>query len=323
MNEPEISIVLPIFDEAGSIEMLYQRLVVAAEKVGLEYEIVFVDDGSRDASWATITRLHQTDSRVRALRFTRNFGHQKALFAGICVARGNAIISLDADLQHPPELISELVAKWQQGFRVVNTVRIDSAKIGMRKRLMSRAFYKIFSVTTGSDLGPGMADYRLLDRAVVNELKRFHEPHLFLRGLVQWMGYPSTVVRFHGAPRSSGASKYSWRRMFRFAITGMTSFSVMPLRISILIGFITSALAFAELTYVLVIALVYEATVPGWASMTGIVSLLIGVLFVVLGVIGEYVGRIFETVRNRPAFLISESLDAGTSHGSPADNDER
>ena len=239
------------------------------------------------------------------------------------MARGNAIISLDADLQHPPESISELVAKWQQGFRVVNTVRIDSAKIGMRKRLMSRAFYKIFSVTTGSDLGPGMADYRLLDRAVVNELKRFHEPHLFLRGLVQWMGYPSTVVRFHGAPRSSGASKYSWRRMFRFAITGMTSFSVMPLRISILIGFITSALAFAELTYVLVIALVYEATVPGWASMTGIVSLLIGVLFMVLGVIGEYVGRIFETVRNRPAFLISESLDAGTSHGSPADSDER
>ncbi len=116
------------------------------------------------------------------------------------MARGNAIISLDADLQHPPELISELVAKWQQGFRVVNTIRIDSGQIGMRKRLMSRAFYKIFSVMTGSDLGPGMADYRLLDRAVVHELKRFHEPHLFLRGLIQWMGYPSTVVRFHGAP---------------------------------------------------------------------------------------------------------------------------
>ncbi|MFQ5743844.1 MAG: glycosyltransferase family 2 protein [Acidobacteriota bacterium] len=308
MANPDLSFVVPVLDEEDSLATLCQRLLAAAESVDLTCEVIFVDDGSSDGSWAAIERLHAADDRVQALRLSRNFGHQNALWAGLSFSRGQAVVSLDADLQHPPELVPELVSRWKSGDKVVNTVRVDSGRQGLAKRATSRAFYAVFSFLTGSTLRAGMADYRLLDRTVVNELKRFHEPELFLRGLIQWMSFPSSTVEFRAPARSSGDTKYSWRRMARLAAAGLTSFSVLPLRLSIVIGFITALLAFAELVYVLLMALVYKVTVPGWASMTGILSLLIGILFVVLGVIGEYVGRTFEAVRYRPLFLVREYL---------------
>lgn len=323
MPEPDIGFVIPLLDEAATIPELYERLIAAADSVGLECELVFVDDGSSDAGWNSIEELHRADSRVRGIRFSRNFGHQNALFAGLSVARGKAVISLDADLQHPPELVPELIEKWRDGFKVVNTLRLETEREGILKRATSWIFYRLFSLLSGSDLRAGMADFRLLDRIVVDELVRFREPELFLRGLIQWMGFPSTTIEFRAPSRASGATKYSWRRMMRLAGAGLTSFSVLPLRVSVLIGFITAGLAFAELIYVLVMALVYQQTVPGWASMTGIVSFLIGVLFVVLGVVGEYVGRTFEAVRARPLFLVAETLGTERPDRAPASREDR
>ena len=323
MLQPDISFVIPLLDEAGTLSELYRRLLAAIESTALECEFVFVDDGSNDESWGTIEDFHRADPRARGLRLSRNFGHQNALFAGLCAARGRAVISLDADLQHPPELVPQLIQEWRHGFKVVNTLRLETEREGILKRTTSRIFYRIFSLLSGSDLRAGMADFRLLDRIVVDELVRFREPQLFLRGLIQWMGFPSTTIEFHAPERTSGSTKYSWRRMMRLAGAGLTSFSVLPLRVSVLIGFVTAGLAFAELVYILVMALAYQQTVPGWASMTGVVSFLIGVLFVVLGVVGEYVGRTFEAARGRPAFLVAEMLGTERPIRAPASDEDR
>ena len=309
---PQLSFVVPALDEEASIPIVYERLVSAAESLGMPFEILFVDDGSSDGTWGLIEDLHESDSRVGGLRLSRNFGHQHALLAGIEAARGDAVITLDADLQHPPELIETLVREWQSGSMIVHTLRESTEREGLLKRLSSSAFYRLFTFLSGSKIEPGMADFRLLDRDVVRELRRFHEPHVFLRGLIQWIGFPSTTVRFRAPERAGGGSRYTWRKMVSLALTGVTAFSVVPLRFAIFLGFATALLAAAELAYVLVVALVFQTTVPGWASMTGIVSLLIGMLFVVLGVIGEYVGRIFEAVKARPAYVVQERVGEAT-----------
>jgi len=308
MKNPDVSVVIPALNEEGSLADLYARVAAAVED--LDYEIVFIDDGSTDATWARIEQLHHVNPRVRAVRFGRNFGHQHALMAGLQAARGRAVITMDADLQHPPEVIPDLLDRWRGGAMVVHTVRAGTQDEGVAKRMTSRAFYTLFHWSTGSGLQQGMADFRLLDRAVVDQLLRFREPKPFLRGLIHWMGFPAATVTFEAPARRSGETKYSWRRMVSFAASGMTSFSIVPLRVSIVVGFATAALAFAELLYVVYMALLTDQTVPGWASMTGVVSLLIGILFIVLGVIGEYVGRIFEAVQARPLYLVVDSLDS-------------
>lgn len=305
---PELSIVIPALNEEGNIRKLYALLKSSLSTVGLSWEVIFADDGSTDETWDVIQDLHATDESVKGVRLSRNFGHQYALFAGMCSASGKAVISMDADLQHPPEVIPELVKKWQEGYKIVNTVRQDPDDYSLSKRLLGRGFYWIFSLLSGVKLEYGMADFRLLDRQVVNEILQFREEGLFLRGLVKWVGYKDTSVSFHSADRYSGATKYSFGRMLKFGWRGVSSFSLVPLRLGIALGVLTSGASFFVLADALYQKMVSGTAVPGWASTVGVISLLFGILFIFLGVLGEYIGRILEQVRERPLFIIADDI---------------
>ena len=310
-----LSVVVPVCNEETNIDPLYRELDVALSPLGYRWEIVFVDDGSDDGSWAAITALHESDPRVKGIRFSRNFGHQHALFAGLAYARGNGVIQLDADLQHPPSLIPALVDEWKRGSLVVNTVRSDPSSIPLWKRVTSRLFYRVFSFLSGVPLRAGMADFRLLDRRVVESVLRFREQTPFLRGIIRSVGYAETTVEYESRERRSGKSKYTFARSLRFAWSGISSFSLVPLRIAVILGVVTSAAAFAELIYAVSIRIWTENAVPGWASAVSILSLLFGISFILLGVIGEYVGRILIEVRGRPRFLVREAIGVGEGGG--------
>ena len=302
-----ISVVIPAFCEEGNLLRLYEELVQVLGSAAVTWELIIVDDGSMDGTWSEIFALHQRDARVKGLRLSRNFGHQYALFAGLANATGQAVITMDADLQHPPTVIPQLLALWYAGSKVVHTVRIDHQTIPWLKKITSHMFYRIFSYLSGVELSAGMADFRLLDRQVLDELLQFNEGGLFLRGLVYWVGHPSSKLEFRSGKRFSGESKYNVRKMLKFAWMGVTSFSLVPLRLAIVLGMITSLIAFCVLVYS-VWGKFFDKAVPGWASVIAIESLLFGILFIMLGIIGEYIGRILEEVRRRPRFLIDERV---------------
>jgi dolichol-phosphate mannosyltransferase len=315
---PTVSVVIPAYCEEGNLWTLYQELVQVLASLALTWEIILVDDGSTDGTWNEIATLHQQDERVKGLRLSRNFGHQYALFAGLLHATGRAVITMDADLQHPPAAIPQLLAHWQEGSKVVHTVRIDHPSTLWGKRTSSRLFYKIFTMLSGVELSAGMADFRLMDRQVVDELIHLNEGRLFLRGLIHWVGYPSSTVEFRCRERFSGVSKYSLWKMLKFAWMGITSFSLVPLRLAIVLGLVTSVFAFGGLVYAVTTKLFTDRAVPGWASILAIESLLFGILFIMLGIIGEYIGRVLEEVRGRPRFIIDQGLGFATPDTSPA-----
>lgn len=305
---PTLSLVVPAYNEQGNLEKLYLELVGVLSQLDLSWELIFVDDGSKDSTWSVVTYLHQLDYRVLGLRLSRNFGHQHALVAGLTYARGNAVISMDADMQHPPEVIPSLVREWRKGNKIIKTVRRDPVNVPVFKRLTSRLYYRLFSYLSGIEMQGGMADFRLLDRQVLNQMLQFKEAGLFLRGIVEWVGYPSAVVSFDCGPRFSGVTKYTVKRMIRFAWHGVSSFSLVPLRIGIMIGLISSGISFLGVLYAILGKWLDGHTVPGWASSLAIISFQFGVLFLFLAILAEYVGRILDEVRERPRFIVSERL---------------
>src|SRR5262245_31834806 len=314
---PTISIVVPAYCEQGNLTDLHRELRQVIEPLGLLWELIIVDDGSIDGTWGEICALSQQDAAVKGLRLSRNFGHQYAILAGLSKAAGRAVITMDADLQHPPELIPQLLDEWRSGSKIVHTVRIDHRNTPKLKKITSRLFYKIFSFLSGVHLSPGMTDFRLLDRQVVDAILELKEGGLFLRGLIQWVGYPSSKVEFHCRERLSGKTKYPLRQMLKFAWTGITSFSVIPLRVAIVIGLATSLVAFVWLIYAVWAHLFTDSTLPGWTSVVAFDALLFGILFILLGVIGEYLGRVLEEVRGRPRFIISEETYLAVPHPRP------
>jgi dolichol-phosphate mannosyltransferase len=311
LQPPELSIVVPAHNEQGNLRPLSFELRNALSPLAGSWELIFVDDGSTDDTWSQIRSLHEEDGRIRGIRLSRNFGHQGALMAGMTHARGDAVISMDADLQHPPAVVPLLVAEWRKGNKIVKTVRRDPADLPVFKRLTSSLFYRFFSYLSGVDLKSGMADFRLLDREVLREILAFREEGLFLRGIVQWVGYPNSTVDFDCGTRLSGSTKYTFRRMVRFAWHGVSSFSLVPLRIGILVGLTASTVAFLGVAYAMLAKWLDGHTVAGWASSVAIISFLFGVLFLFLAILAEYVGRILEEVRGRPRFIVSERLDTG------------
>lgn len=308
----QLSIVIPAFNEQGNLRELYITLLPTLSDLSIPWEIIFSDDGSSDGTWQEIEDLHSQDSRVKGVQLSRNFGHQYALMAGLAQAQGKAIISMDADLQHPPSMIPALIEKWRQGYKIVHTRRLDPEEISRFKKWSSSLFYSIFSLLSGVPMESGMADFRLLDRQVLDEILQFQEDGLFLRGIVQWVGYQKTTLSYQCRDRFCGQSKYTLRKMIKFAWTGITSFSVIPLRLGIYIGILTSIVAFSEMAYAIFMRLFTDTVVPGWASGVAIVSFLFGILFVLLGLIGEYIGRILIEVRRRPRFLVNKRL--GSRH---------
>jgi polyisoprenyl-phosphate glycosyltransferase len=305
-----LSVVAAAFDEAGVLPSFVTRLVAVLETVGEDWEVVLVDDGSRDGTWGVVEAVSSADSRIRGIRLSRNFGHQLALTAGLSVARGDGVITMDTDLQHPPEAIPAILAAARAGNDVVYAVRSADDAAGFWKRFSARVFYRLLNRLSTLELPEGAADFRWMSRRVVDVLGSMPERHRFLRGLVRWAGYRQTFVEYHRGAREGGESKYGLRRMLLFAWDGMVSFSSFPLRVASLVGVCVSLLGWLYLVYVLAIRVFTDRAIPGWTSVTAAVLLLGGAQLVFLGILGQYVGRMYDDVKQRPLFLIAEDTES-------------
>jgi polyisoprenyl-phosphate glycosyltransferase len=304
---PDISVVLPAHDEAGNVGPMAATLERILKPLG-RYEIVFVDDGSTDGTLAAIRAAAAVNPAIRYLSFTRNFGHQEALRAGLRHARGRAVIVMDADFEHPPELIPELVAAWRSGAKVVATRRDDGdAALPAMKSITSTWFYRLLDSIGDVTIEPGSADYMLLDRDVVDTINGFGDQDVFLRGTVRWFGYPTTTIAFSRGARTYGESKYTLRRMVDLAVTGIAAHSVRPLRLAIWLSLGFAAVGFLMLIYSVISFFLVERTVTGWTSLMATVAILGAAQLLVLGIIGEYVGRILREARGRPTYLVGET----------------
>lgn len=305
--QPDISVVLPAFNEAGNIARMAAALDGVLKPLG-RYEIVFVDDGSSDGTLAAIRAAADTNPQVRYISFTRNFGHQEALRAGLRHARGRAVIVMDADFEHPPELIPELVAAWREGAKVVATRRDDGeADLPPLKSVTSRFYYRLLDAIGDVRIEPGSSDYMLLDRSVVDTINGFADQDVFLRGAVRWFGFPTTTIAFSRGARTYGESKYTLRRMIDLAVTGIAAHSVRPLRLAIWLALGFAALGLLLLIYSVVSYLLVPQTVTGWTSIMATIALLGAAQLLVLGIIGEYVGRTLREARGRPTYIVAET----------------
>lgn len=303
----KLSIVVPSYNEEGNIVALYDK--VAEHLKHFKYEIVYVDDGSSDRTLSNIVELAKKKNNVKYISFSRNFGHQSALRAGLKYANGDAVISMDADLQHPPELLPDLIKKWNQGYDIVYTRRNDTQAedITYFKKKSSAGFYSLMNRMSGLDIDPGAADFRLLDRKVVNVINDFAEPDLFLRGLINWVGFKSFAIDYVPAKRFTGQSKYSLKKMLNFALNGITQFSIKPLRLAIIIGLIMALLGIIYAIYAVYDRFIGNNTVSGWTSLVITILMTSGIQLILLGVVGEYVGKTFVQTKNRPDYIISET----------------
>lgn len=304
---PDISVVLPAYNEAGNIARMAATLEGVLAPLG-RYEIVFIDDGSADGTLAAIRAAAAANPQVRYISFTRNFGHQEALRAGLRHARGRAVIVMDADFEHPPELIPELIAAWREGAKVVATRREDGeADLPPLKSVTSRLYYRLLDAIGDVSIEPGSSDYMLLDRSVVDTLNGFADQDVFLRGAVRWFGYPTKTVPFSRGARTYGESKYTLRRMVDLAVTGIAAHSVRPLRLAIWLALAFAAVGLLLLIYSVVSYFLVEGTVTGWTSIMATIALLGAAQLLVLGIIGEYVGRTLREARGRPTYIIGET----------------
>ncbi|MDO6444982.1 glycosyltransferase family 2 protein [Colwellia sp. 1_MG-2023] len=297
-----LSIVIPLYNEEDNVDVLIDTIIQNVLPLKVSYEIILVDDGSSDNTW---NKIRQYSAPVKGVKLARNFGHQHALLAGLSESKGDAIISMDGDMQHPPSLIEKLVEKHKEGYLVVNTYRNDAHVASYFKRKTSSMFYKCFSFLTDVSMAPGTSDFRLLDKIVLKELLKLKAQDLFLRGAVEWLGFESVTIPYVAGERFSGVSKYPLSKMLNFAKGSIISFSTKPLAIGVWLGVFTSALAFLEIIYIIYQVLIGE-TVAGWASTVGIISFLFGVLFIMLGIIGSYLARIHVALQNRPRFIVEE-----------------
>ena len=312
MAQPELSVVIPAFNEEANIRPMYERLMaaVAGEVDGLE--IVYVDDGSRDDTWNAVSALAAQDGRVKGLRFARNFGHQAALTAGLDAAAGRAVVIIDADLQDPPEVIPQLIAAWRSGSEVVYAQRIQRDGESRFKRATAALFYRILEGISSVPIPVDTGDFRLMGPRALTAFRALPERNRFIRGLVSWIGFKQTAVRYNRQARHAGDTKYPFRKMLRFALDGITSFSFFPLRLATWAGFAVSLFAFLYIVVVLILKAV-GISWSGYTSLMASILFLGGVQLLMIGFVGEYLGRIFDEVKGRPLYLVGEWTDGRDS----------
>ncbi len=302
-----LSVVVPCYNEEAVLEETHRRLTGVLESLaGLDYELIYVDDGSRDGTALVLQRLQATNDQVRIVRFSRNFGHQVAVTAGIEHASGDAIVLIDADLQDPPEVIREMVARWREGYQVAYGQRVDRAGESAFKLWTAKVFYRLINRLSDVEIPLDTGDFRLMDRAVADALLAMPEQDRFLRGMVSWVGFRQVAVPYSRAPRFAGESKYPLTKMLRFAMDGVTSFSRRPLRLATWLGVFVLALALGGLLYAAGLRLFTGTWVSGSAALSGAALFVAGVQLLMIGLIGEYIGRIYAEVKRRPLYIVQE-----------------
>ncbi len=314
--KPVFSVIAPIYNEIDNLPELYRRVREVMESTGEAWELILVDDGSRDGSTEAIRKLAEADPCVRPVIFARNFGHQIAVTAGLDYSRGDAVAIIDADLQDPPEVILDMIAKWHEGYQVVYAVRTEREGETFFKKLTASMFYRIIFRITDVKIPLDTGDFRLLDRKVVNVINTMRERHRFLRGMASWVGFKQIGVPYKRAARFAGSTKYPFRKMFRLALNAITSFSYFPLQMATYVGFVSAAVSILAIPVVIILRLTTSAesnihTLAGQATTLIAVLFLGGVQLISLGILGEYIGRIYDEVKGRPLYITSfEPIDA-------------
>lgn len=304
-NPVYLSVVIPLLNEEGNIRVLYDALLPVAKSISDNYEIIFVDDGSKDKSFDIINQLSSENNKILGISLSRNFGHQVALAAGMEHASGELVVTMDGDMQHPPLVILELYQKYKEGYDIVNTIRTETADSGALKKISSSWFYKIINRLSDIHIEPAAADFRLMNRKTVNAFLQLKEKDRFTRGLISWMGFKQAMVPYVAPSRFSGKSKYSLFKMLRFAADGITSFSAKPLRISFFSGVAVSLIGLLYAIYA-VVQYFYGKTIPGWTSILVSVLIIGGIQLISIGIIGEYLARVFNEAKNRPLYMVKQ-----------------
>jgi polyisoprenyl-phosphate glycosyltransferase len=305
--KPKYSILLPVFNEQKNLDILYQRLSKVMDSITPDYEIIFIDDHSKDNSFEILNSFHQQDPRVKIIKFTRNFGHQIAITSGLDFAQGGAVIIMDADLQDPPEIIVQFIEKYKKGYEIVYGEREKRQGETIFKRVTAFIFYRIMQIFTNIEIPLDTGDFRLIDQKVVDSLKTMQEKNKFLRGLISWTGYKQIGVKYKRDARYAGKTNFTIRKMLRFAFDGICSFSRVPLRFASFLGFGVSVISFLMAIMAFFLK-VFELAPPGWLSLMLTMLFLGGVQLVTIGIIGEYLGRIYEEVKNRPLYIVDKTV---------------
>lgn len=315
---PTLSIIVPMYNEEEALDGFFKRVQRVLQTVTPSYEIICVNDGSRDLTLARLRQAAERDDRIKVINLSRNFGKEIALSAGLDHATGDAVIPIDADLQDPPEVIPLMVAKWRAGAKLVLAKRRDRSSDGWLKRITANGAYWLFSKLTHPRIPQNVGDFRLMDRDVVNAIKRLPERSRFMKGLFAWIGYEAETVEYDREARFAGETKWNYWKLWNFALDGITSFSSLPLRVWSYLGFGVSLFAMAYLGFTIVKTMIFGLDVPGYASLMSVILFFNGVLLVGIGVIGEYLARIFTEVKARPLYIVSETIGVETDASASA-----
>ena len=303
-----VSIVVPVYNEEDNLREFHKRITEVMSQEPYDYKIVFVNDGSSDGSAVVLNELAKEDEHVEAFLLSRNYGHQMALTCGLDNAEGDAIVTMDGDMQHPPEIVPQLLRLWEQGNEIVITKRLATEDAGFFKNITSATYYKLINAMSKVEITPGGSDFRLMDRIAVDAFKQYRERARFIRGLVNTLGFKVAEVEFVAPPRFAGQSKFNLRKMLHFALDGITAFSNLPLRWAFYTGLVMGLISMALLGHVLYEKFVDEDIVPGWATTMVSILFLGGIQLVGIGILGEYIGRIFEEIKHRPLYLVSRHI---------------